>query len=305
MKVAYAVVSHRNPEQVLRLVRVLREGPAADVLVRHDQRGSSLPRSEIEAEGALAVEDDITFEWGGFGQLALLVELVERAARELDPDWLLVLSGQDYPVRPLAENEAFLAQTGHDALLGDAWEVPTGKLPQPPRDEFFLRYLFRHYAVPAGTPRLPGRLRPLAYLRERPSPLPPQLGVRRLKTPFGDRLRPFVSADWLTLGREAIAAVRRAAKEERLVRYYQRVAVPSEGFFATVLLNHPQLDVARHNRRYAHFATPGDPHPKVLTASDLDAIEASDALFARKFDSELDAGVLDLLDERRRAAGGR
>jgi len=286
---------------VLRLVRALREGPAAHVLVRHDQRGSRLPAAEIEAAGALAVEDAVTFEWGGVGQLELLTGVIERAARELDPDWLLVLSGQDYPLRPLAEIEASLANETHDALLGDAWEVPTGALPDPPRDEFFLRYLYRHHAVPAPAPRLPGRLRPLAYLRERPEPLPPQLGVRRLRTPFDDGFRPFVSADWLTLGRHAIAKVRRAAADRGLVRYYRRAAVPSEGFFATALLNDRVLAVSRHNRRYAHFERAGAPHPRTLTAADLDAIDATDSLFARKFDTEVDVHVLDLLDERRRA----
>ena len=36
VRIAYVVLSHRNPDQVLRLVGALREGPAAEVLVRHE-----------------------------------------------------------------------------------------------------------------------------------------------------------------------------------------------------------------------------------------------------------------------------
>jgi hypothetical protein len=55
--VAYVVISHRNPEQVVRLVRVLREGPSARVLVRHDPRGERLEREQIEAAGGEPIED--------------------------------------------------------------------------------------------------------------------------------------------------------------------------------------------------------------------------------------------------------
>ena len=305
VRVAYGVISHREPQQVLRLVRALREGPASQVAVRHDPRGPRLGADEIRAAGALPLEDDIVFEWGGFTQLELLLSVVKRLVRELDPDWVLILSGQDYPVRPLSEVEAFLAETEHDALLGDAWEVPADHLPGPPQDEFFQRYLYRHRSVPKRTPSPPGALRPLAYLRRNPGGMQPQLGLRALRTPFDESFRPFVSADWVTLGRRALAAIERASGDRGLLDYYRRVAVPSEGFFATVLLNDPELSVASHNRRYVHFESHRTPHPKTLGVADLPAIEATDALFARKFDPGVDARVLDVLDERRGTAKPR
>jgi len=302
VRVAYVVVSHRNPEQVLRLVRALKEGPSAEVLVRHDQRRSRLDDGELERLGACPLRDEIQFEWGGWSQLQLLLACLARAVEQLDPDWLLVLSGQDYPLRPMAEIEEALARSERDALLGHAWELDTGRLPGPPADEFFLRYAYRHYAAPPRAPRLPGRLRPLVYLREMPHPLKPRLGLRRPKLPFDDGFRCFVSADWLTLNRKALAAVLRAARQRRrLMRYYRRVAVPSESFFATVLLNDDSLRVDRDNRRFVSFAGPLTPHPETLTSADLDRLLASGCDFARKFDVDVDAGVLGALDERRRA----
>ena len=64
MKVAYLVLSHRNPGQVLRLVRALAEGPAAVVLVRHDQRVSRRGSAEVGAAGGELVDDGIQLEWG-------------------------------------------------------------------------------------------------------------------------------------------------------------------------------------------------------------------------------------------------
>jgi hypothetical protein len=93
--------------------------------------------------------------------------------------------------------------------------------------------------------------------------------------------------------------VLRAARDERaLMRHYRRTIVPSESFFATVLMNDPELRVSSDDRRFVSFA-PGAAHPDVLTEADLDRLMASGAHFARKFDAEADAAVLDRLDELR------
>jgi hypothetical protein len=297
VRTAYVVLSHRNPDQVLRLIGVLAEGPGANVLVRHDPRRSTLDEDEVERLGARTIRDEIDFAWGDWSQLQLLLACLRRATEEVDPDWLLVLSGQDYPLRPMAAIEADLAAEEHDAMLGHAWELDTDGLPDPPADEFFLRYAYRHYPAPRAMPRLPGRLRRLAYVRELPPPLRPQLGIRRMRTPFHDRFKCFVSADWLTLNRRALRAIMDAPPDLR--RYYRRVAIPSESFFATVLLNDSSLRVARDNRRFVSFEAPLTPHPETLTSADLDRLLASGCDFARKFDTEIDAEVLDALDERR------
>jgi hypothetical protein len=299
--VAYVVVSYKNPGQVLRLVSALREGPAAEVVVRHDQRRTSLPRVEIEERGGHMLEDGIDIEWGEFSYLRTLLGALERSL-ELDPDWIVVLSGQDYPLRPLAEIEARLGAAEEDAFLTSPWELSTARRPEPPAEEFFLRYAYRHFRVPSWTPRAPRALRDVVYTREMPLGLGRRIGLRRRRLPFGPALRCFVSSDWLTLSARAARVVTAAARRERaLMRHYRASPMASESFFATVLLNHPELNVARQDRRMISFAGPGVPHPDVLTSSDLGRLLDSDMDFARKFDQERDAEVLDALDERRRS----
>jgi hypothetical protein len=297
MTVAYVVISHRNPDQVLRLVRVLREGPAARVLVRHDPRGESLPHADIEAAGGEPVEDRLKSAWGGWSQLQLMLGCLREAMARHNPEWTLILSGQDYPLRPLAEIEADLEASPADACLGAVRAVEVRR-PAEGEDEFFLRCRYRHYTRPRVIPgALPRRMRPFAYARE----LPPLIGLRRLEPP---PLELHASADWLTLRRPATHAVLDASEDRRLMRHFRRVAVPSESFFASVLLGNLSLIVERDNRRFTAFA-PGAPHPETFTTSDFDRLMASGADFARKFDTTLDSHVLDLLDERRRPARGR
>jgi hypothetical protein len=301
MKLVYLVVSHRNPGQVLRLVGTLRESGTATVVVRHDQRHSRLDAGALEQAGARALADDVEVEWGDWSHLRMLIGALEHIAAELDPDWLIVLSGQDYPLRPLAEVEERLATAEHDAFLGSAWELDTDKPPPPPADEFFLRYAYFHLPTRRALPYLPGRLRPLAYVRE----VPPRLGVRRPRLPFGEGLRCWVSSDWPTLNRRALGKVLRTASEERrLMRHYRRSAAPAESFFATALMNDSRLGVSGDHRRFVRFA-PSSPNPDVLTSKDLDPLKASGAEFARKFDVEVDSRILDLLDEVRHSESPR
>jgi hypothetical protein len=296
VKVAYVVISHREPAQVLRLVRALTEGPGARVLVRHDPRHAPLDPAALAAAGAEALHDDIQVEWAARSYLELMLRCLGAARERHDPDWALVLSGQDYPLRPLASIEADLAASPADCRLGSLRAVETHR---PRTDvEFFLRCRYRHYARPRALPPLPGRLRPLIYTRE----LPPLVGIRRLARP---PLPLYVSSDWLALRRPALAAVLAAADDRRLSRYFRRVAVPSEAFFASVLEHDPTLTVDRDNGRYARFASPTAAHPDTLTSADLDALLASAADFARKFDIARDATVLDHLDRHRRAAAER
>jgi hypothetical protein len=294
--IAYIVISHRNPEQVLRLVRVLGEAPAARVLVRHDPRGEKLESADVEAAGGEPVEDRIESRWGSWGQLRLILSCLREATSRHDPDWALILSGQDYPLRPLTDIEADLDATAADALLGAVRRVEERR-PAAEDDEFFLRCRYRHYARPRVIPALPRRIRPLAYARD----LPPLVGVRRIQPA---PLTFFASADWVTVGRAANRALLAASEDRRLMRHFRRVAVPSESFFASVLFADPSLIVERDNRRFASFAH-GSAHPDTLTSRDYDRLLSSGADFARKFDTDLDPHVLDLLDEHRRASMGR
>jgi hypothetical protein len=300
--VAYVVVSYRNPGQVLRLVSALREGPGAEVVVRHDQRTTQLRRAEVEERGAHLLEDGIQIEWGELSHVRVLLGALEWALEQLDPDWILVLSGQDYPLRPMAEIEAGLAASGKDAFLSSAWELPLERRPSSPEDQFFLRYAYRHYRAPDWVPRAPDALRAVIYTREMPQALGKRVGIRRVRLPFGPGLRCFVSADWLTVSARAARAITETARRDRaLMRYYRRVLIPSESLFATTLLNDPVLEVSREGRRFLAFGRPGAPHPDVLTSADLDRLLGSGMDFARKFDVEVDAEVLDALDDRRRS----
>ena len=227
--IAFLVVSHRNPGQVLRLVRALREGQETHVLVHHDQRREPLDPAALEEAGGRLAAYGLAVEWGNAAYTEMLLRALAELHAEVDPDWVAVLSGQDYPLRPLADFEPHLRDSPHQALLGDYWELDLSAEPPPPRREFYLRYRYRHYAPPRPLALALGRaLGPRGYLRELPMGLGMRLGVKPLRHPFGPGLRCYVSSDWLTLERGAVRAILDFARMRKAVmRHYRRTIIPS------------------------------------------------------------------------------
>ncbi len=312
-RVAYLIVSHRLPDQVARLAGALRAGsPAAPIVVHHDPSGEPLhagARRALHDAEVRVLEPPGSLGWGGPGLLVAVLRSVRLMLRALEFDWVVLLSGQDYPLRPVAEIEAELLAAPHDAYL-EAVSVPRARLGALARrrgvDEFTGRYFFRWTRVPDEAaahwerrPRLRAATRlawPFVLVRRLPTGL--HAGVVRARTPFTATMPCRRGADWWMLSRRAAETLDRAADERpELLRYLRSSIAPSEAYVATIVGAEPGLRRVADHRRFVRWRA-RRPSPDVLGLGDLDAMLASGMLFARKFDSGVDAAMLDALDER-------
>lgn len=64
-----------------------------------------------------------------------------------DFDWLIDLTGQDYPTQPLSETENFLASTDCDGFIS-YWDIFADQIPWN-RDKGFKRYYFIYWRMAA------------------------------------------------------------------------------------------------------------------------------------------------------------
>lgn len=258
--------------------------------------------------------------WGTFSQLARYVGALEWTAEHLSFDWVVPISGQDYPIRPLADIEEELARASCDVLIDKPLhvqrDVPASYGPALEQD-YRLWFFCQHFRLPvqrlpSALHRLIGKLEarprsvgsgrmPLWYLRHMVERDPIYLGLRR-RTPFDAGLRCLKGSDWFTASSRAVARLLEAWREDdALVRHYRRTLSPVESFFHTVLLNSPGLPPCLDNRRYIVW-TADSAHPQLLGMGHLHDMLASGQHFARKFDLDFDSAVLDELD--RRVQGG-
>lgn len=309
-------MSHARPSQVTRLVRTLRRGsPRCYVLVHHDYRKSHLDPEPLEEPGAVTVMRAVDpIEWGDFSIVAAALRALEWVHRHVEYDWIVLLSGQDYPVRPLAEIEAQLAASGHDAFVEvDAVLAPPRGMSHADADGGGLarRYYFRYARLPAPTLRAPALMRrvarrialalsdhqPFVAVHPMPPGVPWRVGVRRRRTPFSAD-RPCVKGSfWMTLSRRAVAeTLATIEREPALLRHYRRAILPDESLLQTLVLAGNGLDVSSTAVRYVSWPSSSSPNPRTLTAADLGVIVGSPAHFARKFDEQVDVTALDRLD---------
>jgi hypothetical protein len=117
--VCYLVLSHRNPAQVGRLTSALLTGAAdSRVVVHHDASSCPLERSDLDpSERVELVPWSMDVRWGDWSLVQVVLDATRWIVERHDVEWLVLLSGQDYPLRPLAEIEAGLRGSDADAFI--------------------------------------------------------------------------------------------------------------------------------------------------------------------------------------------
>jgi hypothetical protein len=89
---------------------------------------------------------------------------------------------------------------------------------------------------------------------------------------------------------------------ERFKRFYRNTFIPDEGFFQTVMMNTATHgEVVGDDLRTIDWVPDGliKLRPRTFTVADADTLlKAGKNLFARKFEADVDAGILTLLERR-------
>lgn len=273
--VVVAVLSHRDPPLLRRLIQRIHEGRNTVALVHHDPRGA--PHGLAASDRTLLIPDPAPCDWGRMNLAEGTLRLLDETRRMVpDFSWLLLISGQDYPAQSLRRTEDELAETQADAYV--RW-FP---VPADPGDDFHpwqarcrSRYLHRI--------RLPGSRRSVPWHRS---------------SPFHEGLRLYIGDQWINLRASAVDHVlEQRANMAQVERYLSWCSVPDEALLPTLLLNGaPQLKIVGDRKRYIRWVE-GNPSPELIGREDLPALSASGDFFARKFDSQLSPEVLDRLDE--------
>ncbi|MDQ3630422.1 MAG: beta-1,6-N-acetylglucosaminyltransferase [Actinomycetota bacterium] len=273
MRIAYVILAHQLPEQLVRLVRRL-DTPSALFLV-HINRRSDDAIYEAARAGLAGLENVVFLRrhklyWAGFGHVRATIEgLDELYRRSAQFDYLALLTGQDYPIKPVSVIERTLTDSGGKSFMA-------------------------YDRLPGG---LADGMERITYWHSR------RIGVAKgwhLKLPirrrFPQQLVPYGGSSYWWLTREAADYVRRfLADQPGYYRFFKHVDVPDEIFFHTILMNSPLRD-SIVNDELRHVDWTREPLPAIFGLRDFEELRRSPKLLARKFDSSVDAEILDLID---------
>jgi hypothetical protein len=290
MAIAYIILAHRMPDQVARLVDRLSTSEDR-VFVHLDKRSDVAPYAAAFARlpQPPTMLRRVPVRWAGWGHVrATLIGLgaVLRAPQEFSH--IVLLTGQDYPIRSTPELQAFFAEHQGQSFL--SWSDGTG-----PRMTDQERGANEQWYWSGDMSRLmswcvtiKGRRWHFPRLDGTGPALP-----RRL--PHG--LKPYQGLAYWAITPQAAAYCLRTMRRRPGVRwFFQWVHIPDENLFQMLLLNSQLRDtLVNEDLRYLYW---DDVHPKTIGVDDIEPMLASKKLFARKFDLDVNAAVMDLLDGR-------
>lgn len=285
MKLAYIISAYQYPEQLARLIHRL-NADSTSFFVHVDKKTED--RVYREMVNGMRGRPNVRFlkrqtcDWGGFGHVAATLEGIAEIFRTSTRfDYVILLTGQDYPIKPNRHIFAFL-ERHRGKLFLEFFPLPTdiwhnrGRVGGMDRIEAWHWRVWRRHVRFPPSHRFP------------------------IKRKFPQGFKPFGGSSYWCIPREGIQYIYELTTQNRtFTDFFRYVDVPDEIFFQTIVLNSPfRAMVVNDDLRYIDWKDPETGRPAILRTSDFEKLLASPKLFARKFDVRVDADVLDLIDHK-------
>lgn len=288
MRTAYLVLAHHQPDHLARLVSSL-STPETSFFIHIDKKVDEKPfRAALgERSPARFLDERVEVNWGGFSQVRATLALLAGAFRaEPQVHRFCLLSGADFPIK----------STAHIQRALDS-------------DQEFMRIDRR---LGPGDDHAHSRNVRAYYFMDGPRQVKDRISGRFERRPFGG-IPLYHGAQWWALTRGCVDHVLRfVAGNPRYTAFLKHALCPDEIFFHSIVKHSPFAakiteDVERvddlaayfrsnkHGAHYIDWNAKVATLPKVLELEDLEALTGSDALFARKFDTERSGPLIDAL----------
>jgi hypothetical protein len=281
MKIAHLIMAHKNPAQIERLIRAMAHEDF-DFYIHLDIKAdmqefkhlASLPNVQFTPRR-------FSVRWASYRFTSAILECTRDVlATGTTYDFINLLSGQDYPIKPVATIYDFFARhQGYSFLSFEDEDSPWWSHAKTRVEQYHTTYF--KFKGQYFLQRLANRLLP-----RRTFPLPYDL--------YGSS-----DSSWWTITGVCADYLVRFMDAHSGLRFFSMFTWGSDEFLiATILMNSPYKDsIVNENYRYIDWSA-GGPNPKILTAQDYNKLTQAHKLFARKFDIVEDQAILDLIDER-------
>jgi Core-2/I-Branching enzyme len=280
-RVCFVVLAHKNPSQVGRLCALLAPHPIllhVDARVNGEtwQSFSKFPDRYPHVE----LLERQRSRWASWGLVQATLNGAERSL-SLDCSHFVVMSGQDYLLRPVGEISSFLSE--HP---GASW-ISVDKMPVnwiEDSDGGLSRVEYWHLPIKGRRVRAPIR-------RQIPRGIVPCYGHANF----------ILSAE---LVRRVVQLVERRPE---LTRFFRHTWIPDEIFFPSLVGSYFMDGILEGYLWFTDWSSGGS-HPRVFQSGDLNRLMAAASgraddlpggpikLFARKFDIDQDSEILELID---------
>ncbi len=281
MKISYIVLTHKYPEQIVRLIRKIADEDTSFFIHIDSRTGNDIYHELLEQLSSIS---NVYFlkryrcYWGNFNIVAATIEGIRQLVNSsIDFDYAILLSGQDYLIKTTSQIKEFLQRhRGKEFIESFALDSQNRWTHQDGCYQALNRVHHWHFRF---------RSKHL-YLTIK----------RRFPTGF----EPYGGSQWWCLSRECIQYINNfVINNPAFVNYFKYVFIPDENFFHTIVSNSPFKNcIVNDDLKYIDWENPNPTPPAILGKSDFHRLVNSPKLFARKFDITRDAEILDLIDQQ-------
>jgi hypothetical protein len=276
--IAYFLLVHRYPQQFKRLFKAIYD-PRNQYLVHVDKSSGAALEADIRiflsgySNAALLTGKRAL--WGGYSLVdAELRGMAELLRMDVNWEYFINLSGQDFPLKTQRQIMRFLADNRGKEFIKAADQ----KLTRPDTMSRVRKYAFEFHDRIVRT---------------------------ILSRPFLKGATPYIGNQWMMVSRRFCHFVVHAPAANRYKAFYKNTFIPDEGFFQTVMMNTGEHGpVVNDDKREIDWVPEGDIklRPRTYGCDDAAMLIASPALFARKFDEDVDGAIFAMLEQHLRKA---
>lgn len=282
-------MAHKNPGQLHRLIDRLNDGTSEFFI--HIDKTAELFQFKLakEFDNIVHFFERVDSKWGGFGSVQASLnglEAVKNSQKKFDR--ILLLSGQDYPIKSNEYINNFFKNSLYSVFMEYSPIPNYKKWPGSDRggwyrvDKFYIG--LKWYELFCSK-----------FLNLQSTYIP------FLKRKIPNKMKPYTGSQWWSVDMYALNYILNYDQDHPRYRSFHKYTfVPDELYVQMIIANSTDekltKSIENNNKQFMIWEKPGSTHPNILGKTNLNDILSSDDLFARKFDEKADAEILDLID---------
>lgn len=284
MKVAFLMQCHKNPEQINLLLEALNH-PMVDVFVHVDKKSQAIKDKITQRAGVYILPEQqcVDVQWAQYSQVEATLQLLRAAVNRGGYSHYWLISGQDYPLRPMDNILDFLEANQEANFIECSQIKPFNKR----NDVYFPnsvigRKLWQKvlknlwiYGTGGWNKTFP---------------------IFKRKAP--DDFKYWFGSQWWCLNSTTAQWIIDYLNEHtEYEKFFEHSLCSDECFFQTLVMNSP---FANTTKPYLHYIKweKGKSSPRTLTTIDYEELKKTEKIIARKFDIDVDTEIIERLRKR-------
>lgn len=274
---AAVITAYKNFDQLFELVNMLLNGNFK-IFIHIDKKQyveTDPFLLKLKEMKNVQLYSEYVIEWGSINHLYAILKLLTVATTDSDIHFIHIISSQDYPVKPLAYYEDLFSSTNKCIYMTT---TPLELFNEEVKNRFEQYYFFN---------KCDSRNQSIQHKEKCIQRIQKKLGIKRTK--FGKFKSLYKGMVWISAPSEVFRYTLESKKEKNsLLKFLKYCKIPEEFFFQTMIMNsNYRTLVVKDNLRYTVWQEKHGSIPAILDIEDWDNINKTNAIFARKLDSEI------------------